>query len=137
MQLENTGCLEQSYYTTPGHSVFVLPSNCFKSSLLSSKISFPAFLLPVSNGCIFYTTEKTETIKPFICPHPSQSSNSCLSFKAQIRHYPPPLNNDYLLTLNVILKFLLPSPLTATLFLLFVLKTLTLLFKLPPLLPIF
>ena len=91
MQLENTGCLEQSYYTTPGHSVFVLPCNCFKSSLLSSKISFPAFLLPVSNGCIFYTTEKTETIKPFICPHPSQSSNSCLSFKAQIRHYPPPL----------------------------------------------
>ena len=50
---------------------------------------------------------------------------------------PPPLNNDYLLTLNVILKFLVPSPLTATLFLLFVLKTLTLLFKLPPLLPIF
>ena len=29
---------------------------------------------------------------------------------------PPPLINDYLLTLNVILKFLLPIPLTATLF---------------------
>lgn len=91
MQLKIAGRLEQSHYTTPGHSAFILPSNCFKLSLVSSKLSFPAFLLPVSNGCIFYITEKTEAIKPFISPHPSQSSNSYLSFKAQIRHYPSPL----------------------------------------------
>ena len=83
--------MEQSFYTAPGHLVFILPSNCFQSSPLSSKLSFPAFLLPVSNDCIFYITEETEAIKPFISPHPSQSSNSYLSFKVQIRHYPSPL----------------------------------------------